>query len=533
MKNTIRFSILLVFVSLFIAAVPRAEAQESRTATPVPTGNVTLTHVDVPKVDWQDVSEYKKDMKAGHEADVDQFVDANRYVIVATLTLNGDAVITGGERVRYTNHSTDSLNEIVFRLYPNTPALNGQMDVANVTLDGKAVQPSLTANNSVLSIALPQPLAPNQAAEITMDFDVVMKNGLNVTYGRFGYLENVVSGTAWYPTLSVYEKGTGWWKSMPDPDGDPAYTESGLYDVTFTSPKDVTTVMSGKVIDQKTNGDGSVTYHSVTGPMRDQAFMASPRYAITPIDVDGTRLNIVHYTEDMNGTNSVVKYATQAFDTYSKTFGDYPFAEFNIVENPTPTGVEFPGVIQIAESAWSADVNFLETLISHETGHQWFYSLVGNNQVEHPWLDESLTSYLEIVYERATYQNDAATENYISHFQIEYNGYLALGGKDLPLDLPIASYSSEGYGAIVYGKGPLFYVALDQELGLETAYKALALYFKRNEYKVVTSADVEKAFEDASGKDLSAMFAQWVTGTESKGPANTPTPLPIASLVQH
>ena len=31
--------------------------------------------------------------------------------------------------------------------------------------------------------------------------------------------------------------------------------------------------------------------------------------------------------------------------------------------------------------------------VVHETAHQWFYSLVGNNQARDPWLDESLAEW--------------------------------------------------------------------------------------------------------------------------------------------
>src|SRR4029077_20802509 len=36
---------------------------------------------------------------------------------------------------------------------------------------------------------------------------------------------------------------------------------------------------------------------------------------------------------------------------------------------------------------------------SHELGHEWFYSLVGNNQGRDPWLDEGLATYAEGRYE--------------------------------------------------------------------------------------------------------------------------------------
>jgi aminopeptidase N len=43
--------------------------------------------------------------------------------------------------------------------------------------------------------------------------------------------------------------------------------------------------------------------------------------------------------------------------------------------------------------------------VTHETGHQWFYSLVGDNQARTPWLDESLTQWAT-----ARVWNDVANE---------------------------------------------------------------------------------------------------------------------------
>ena len=33
-------------------------------------------------------------------------------------------------------------------------------------------------------------------------------------------------------------------------------------------------------------------------------------------------------------------------------------------------------------------------LLLHEIVHQWFYSLVGNDQIDDPWLDEAFATYL-------------------------------------------------------------------------------------------------------------------------------------------
>jgi hypothetical protein len=415
--------------------------------------------------------------------------------------------------VRYNNRTSATLKEIVFRLYPNTPALKGRMNVTRVTLNNKPVEPLLSIFDSVLTIPLDTPLAQGASVEMTLDFNLTMTRGLNASYNRFGYVNDVVSATAWYPTLSVYEVGKGWWQTVPSPQGDPAYTETGLYDVRLTTSADVVVAMSGKEIETTQNADGTVTHRDVTGPMRDHAFMVSPRYMITPIDVDGTRINIFHYKDRVqdadDGTNEVIKFAGDSFAVYSATFGEYPYIEFDVVQNPTPTGVEFPGLVQIGERAWIKGKRDLEIIVVHEVGHQWFYALVGNNQVEHPWLDEGMARYTEFVYYRTTDRFGPGATGYIDHYRQRYNDFLTKQG-DMPLDLPVTSYDGSAYGTIVYGKGALFIVELEQQLGQDIVNQSLKEYVRRNRYRVATTADFQKAFEDVSGQDLDGLFAQWV-----------------------
>lgn len=514
----------LLLISLLLAGCAGSvQAQGLPTLQPTETARplVTPTTVpeppplDLPAVNWSDVSIHKRAMKPGFEADVDKFVDANRYFIVANITLEPDAVFRGAERVRYTNHSADMLENVVFRLYANTPALGGRMTVTHVEVDGKQIDPLLSDLRSVMSVPLPTPLKPGESVEIKLDFALVMTRGLNTSYGRFGYVNQIVSATAWYPTLSVYEEGRGWWESMPSPRGDPAYTETGLYDVRLTVPADWTVAASGTIVETTPSADGNtVTIRDVTGPMRDHAFQASARYMITPTEADGTTINIVHYKDQAekatDGTPDAAKYGKLAVETFNEVFGQYPFAELDIAENPTPSGVEFPGLVQITERAWIKGNNYLEVVIAHEVGHQWFYSLVGNNQVEQPWLDESLTSYTEFVYMRAAYPPEKA-QQYVDNFQQRYTRYTGSGFPDQPLDLSVQQYSNMAYGAIVYTKGPLFLVELERQLGRETVYKALAEYFQRHKYGVVTTEDVKQAFEDVSGEDLTAIFREWVS----------------------
>src|SRR5438105_4074509 len=89
--------ISLIFLALFIRVQATSLQAESPTETAVPLVTATLaptpTIASIPPINWSDVSLYKQDMKPGFEGDVDQAVNANRYIIFAQLTVNGDAII--------------------------------------------------------------------------------------------------------------------------------------------------------------------------------------------------------------------------------------------------------------------------------------------------------------------------------------------------------------------------------------------------------------------------------------------------------
>jgi len=82
-----------------------------------------------------------------------------------------------------------------------------------------------------------------------------------------------------------------------------------------------------------------------------------------------------------------------------------PFNEFDIIQSPVQyaLGVEYPGLVLINAAMYSPINQYhdrLETTIAHEVAHQWWYSMVGNDVVAYPWMDEALTSYSSLVYLR-------------------------------------------------------------------------------------------------------------------------------------
>ena len=71
---------------------------------------------------------------------------------------------------------------------------------------------------------------------------------------------------------------------------------------------------------------------------------------------------------------------------------------------------------------WNHADSFFEFVIVHEAAHQWWYSLVGNDQALHPWMDEGLAQYAVAVYIRAQ-EGDAAYQAALDSFRAQHEGY--------------------------------------------------------------------------------------------------------------
>src|SRR5436305_1958317 len=158
---------------------PTETAVPLASLTPLP----TFAPPTLPTVDWNDVSIYKRAMKRGFEDEVNDWVNGNRYLIIASLSLENDAIIRGAERVRYTNHTAGPLHEIVYRLYENTPALGEHTDIFSVNVNGTGAQPVLSGFDSVMTVPLTQMLAVGQSVEMTVAFDTVLTRNFSGSYG--------------------------------------------------------------------------------------------------------------------------------------------------------------------------------------------------------------------------------------------------------------------------------------------------------------------------------------------------------------
>ncbi len=210
-----------------------------------------------------------------------------------------------------------------------------------------------------------------------------------------------------------------------------------------------------------------------------------------------------------------IDVAIAAFKDYDERYAPYPYTEFDMVSTPTyALGIEYPGVIAITDRIYNVKGNLngtpvsvlMESTVAHEAGHQWFYNLVGNDQLDDPWLDESLTQFVTWQYFADRYGSSGA-----NGFEQSLRARWArVDNQDVPIGMPVSAYEGAAYSAIIYGRGALFFDALREKMGQQAFDAFLKDYTLSNEWGIGTGEEMKGLAEQHCSCDLTAMFEEWV-----------------------
>jgi hypothetical protein len=463
-----------------------------------------------PTADTLPIEDQRLAMRAGHEQDIDQLLDIPFYSIDMTVATD-PLLIQGTEKVRYVNRSTTPLDSIVFRLYLNGLVGSRLAEVSDIKIDGSAVEPVWSVSDSVVTLPLAQPLAPGVSTTVSMSFNMTLSEDFEASYGRIGNINGVIALASFVPMLAVYQDRQ-WEDSMPVPLGDPAFSEVSFFDVDLSTPIGYQVASSGVVVG-RIQTEESTQYHIVTGPMRDFALLMSQEFETIDSQQDDVKVTIWSAPGSESADDAALEMTLTSLSVFDTVFGEYPFKELDIIETPiTAGGIEYPGLIYIASDVWDPGIQFFEVVISHEVGHQWWYSMVGNDQINEPWLDEALANYsVEVYYREAV--APAAGDSLREFYQESLDFYLSDNNQQgMPVDLPVSAYDDRAYSTFVYEAGSLFYSHLADDYGQDKVYAYLKAYYNRFRYKIVTTDDIRQMVGEFFGEDAIQFFDEWIKG---------------------
>jgi aminopeptidase N len=370
-------------------------------------------------------------------------------------------------------------------------------------LDGKMVTPFFSTG--LMRVLLTTALEPGRSVTFHIEFFIsVPTQGADFYYGIFGFNDGILSLAHAFPTILVYNE-QGWNNQTPDLDGDPLFSDISFYLVSIDAPADLTLVASGVELDRQKSGIRQQVLYA-DGPARDFYLAASKDFVKRSRKVGEITFNSYTSAALVQDAQSALETAESAIDDFSHRYAPYPYTEFNIVSITTSAGgVEFPGMTAMAERIYSQS-DYLESVVAHEVGHQWFYNLVGNETQQQPWLDESLAQFVTWQYFFDRYGNQAAQS-----FQTAIQGrWDKVDGQKIPIGEPVSKYTSEEYGAIVYGRGLFFFLALRQQIGQANFDSLMHDYTTSLSWDIATTDKFKQLAEQHCNCDLTHLFQEWV-----------------------
>ena len=493
------------FISLSMILISCAVPPPSPASTPTATSAPDL--FDTP---WEDRSLFKGGLVVSEQSVLNELPNASIYHIEFRIA-EDIFHVEGTEEVRYTNAEDIALDQVQLRLFPNI--LGGEMTVSNVTVDDQSVTPKLELRDSLLIIPLPASIDPGQSIVLRMDFSTTVPQSVELNYGVLSYFDNVLTLAHAYPMIAVYDD-EGWNSEIPPQDGDITYAETSFFLVKITAPKDLTVVTSGREISSSENGT-TQSLQVASGPARDFYLAASPDYEEISQTFGEVTIRSYAPAQDKKGAEMALDVASRAIEDYSARYAPFPYTEFDIVSTPTlALGIEYPGMVAITSRIYDVDQEYrgapasvyMESTVAHEVGHQWFYGLVGDDQLDDPWLDESLTQFATLQYYADEYGPGGET-GFRNSLESRWDG---VGRAEIPIGLPVAEYSGQEYGAIVYGRGPLFFVALREQMGQDTFDAFIKEYTETLSWGVATPEALQSLAEKHCACDLDDLFKAWV-----------------------
>ena len=243
------------------------------------------------------------------------------------------------------------------------------------------------------------------------------------------------------------------------------------------------------------------------------------RYKIEKDSHKGVDIYTYFFKEDAALSRTYIDKTKEYLDIYSGMIGPYPYGKFAVVENFLPTGYGMPSFTLLGSSRDS--LPFIPyTSLGHEIAHNWWGNSVFIDSSMGNW-SEALTTYLSDYY----FEKMKGPEKAKEFRAAKLRGYKNFAqGSQLSLSAFRDASDTESR-TVGYNKGVMLFNMLEERLGEKTFREGIRRFYTDNAFKRASWADMQAAFETASGEPLKWFFDQWL-----KAPGGPSLKLSVAPI---
>jgi hypothetical protein len=447
------------------------------------------------------------------------------------------------QHLRYFNNSPDTLSSVWFHLYPNafkdvntifareaernedysirhsSQADRGYIEINSLLISGVQGELKYGPDPTTANLTLPEPLAPGDSADFDFEFAAKVPD----FFIRIGHRGSHYEISQWYPKIAVYDS-KGWHAEGYHYIGE-FYGDYGSFQVGLTVPKNMKVGATGVEIiadeDDQQSGESEAYFLYAADNVHDFTWCADPNYQVNTEQYGEVSIKVM--SESSENWKNVMQYAKDALDYYGRWYGAYPYQTLTVCKGDVGAGggMEYPNLV-IVSVGNDKIIRVLESVVVHEIGHQWFYGILGNNEMDEPWLDEGINTFSEERYFREKYGDEG---NYLINEKLKrfmpqansrYIGqmvnYVYSANK---MNQPVLTRSFKSsdigqYAASAYMKPANMIWWLNSYLGKSSFDKVMQGYYRDNRFKHVTTEDFFESVKKYSSRDIKPYFEPWL-----------------------
>ncbi len=354
------------------------------------------------------------------------------------------------------------LNTIAARL--------GGMRLLTVQVDGRAVRARVS--DQTIIVPLGGVLAVGDTVTVRVHYAARLRSGLAGSDWMFTRVNGIVDAYRWIPWVS---RATSF--SRPN-HGDPFVTPvSPLVKLRVDTDRRLVIASSANLVSRSANG---LTQRFEARNMRDVTLTAAPDFRMATTTVGGTIVR--YYYRNSANAAYTLSAAASAFRSMRARLGPYPYPVYKVVQSAGGYGMESPGMTWIPYGHGRANLRYL---VYHETAHQWFYGLVGNDQARQPFADEAMADFIGRELTGLRRASRCSTGR---------------------LDLSIYRYSQSCYYEIVYIQGGNLINQARLRMGSTLFWSTLRSYIAGHRYGLARTQTLLQALDAATPSNLSTLF---------------------------
>jgi len=370
------------------------------------------------------------------------------------------------------------------------------------------------AKHETVTITFPAELI-SDCITLTLEFDGVISDKMNGFY-RTWYM---VNGEKHWGGATQFE-ATDARRAFPCFD-EPAF--KATFDIRILAPAHMTVLSNMPVASHDVQGNTQDVIFETTPPMStylvawviaELEYLEAKTSRDLPVRVYTTPGKKEHGQFALETAIDTLKYFEQWFGI------PYALPKLDMVAMPdfAAGAMENWGLVTYRETASLVDPKAptaavkqrVAEVVDHELAHQWFGNLATMLWWSHLWLNEGFASRMgpKAIIQRFPewdYETQYVSEDHLSALHEDS----LVNTHAIEVEVQNPAEISEVFDAISYSKGSVVNRMLEYYLGEETFRKGLNRYLTQYAYRNATTDDLWRALEEASGKPVMAIMADY------------------------